>query len=91
MSILDNLDSLEQLKDLDPNDLSVLCQDLRTMISEVIFRNGGHLASSLGTVELTVSLLRSFDPLKDDYRRRTRANRSTANVLLLPTLAPKRA
>ena len=65
MSILDNLDSLEQLKDLDPNDLSVLCQDLRTMISEVIFRNGGHLASSLGTVELTVSLLRSFDPLKD--------------------------
>lgn len=65
MSILDNLDDLDQLRDLDSNDLSVLCQDLRRMISEVIFRNGGHLASSLGTVELTVSLLRSFNPLKD--------------------------
>lgn len=65
MAILENIDTLDQLKDLNSNDISVLCQDIRTMIADVIFKNGGHLASSLGTVELTVSLLRSFDPLKD--------------------------
>lgn len=65
MSLLQNIEDFRQLKELNSNDLSILCQDIRTLIADVIFRNGGHLASSLGTVELTVALLRNFNPLND--------------------------
>jgi len=53
------------IKDLNYQQVNVLCQEIRDYITEVIYLNGGHYGSNLGVVELTVSLLRSFDVLKD--------------------------
>jgi 1-deoxy-D-xylulose-5-phosphate synthase len=48
-------------------ELQSLCNDLRTKIVEAVSRNGGHLSSNLGVVELTVALLKVFNPEKDDF------------------------
>ncbi len=47
----------EELKDL--------AEEIRDYIVEVVANNGGHLGSNLGIVELTISLLRNFNPLRD--------------------------
>ncbi len=65
MKQLDALHSLEQLKQLNKQELSELCQDIRDMIIDVTLKNGGHLSSNLGVVEMTVALLRTFDVPKD--------------------------
>ncbi|MEA3283482.1 MAG: 1-deoxy-D-xylulose-5-phosphate synthase [Synergistota bacterium] len=65
MSILENMEGPDELERLNYADVDVLCQDVRDMITDVVFENGGHLASSLGAVELTVSILRNFDPYSD--------------------------
>lgn len=58
--------SYEVLANLDEDNLKVLASDIRADILSSTLKNGGHLSSNLGTVELTMSLLRHFDPLKDD-------------------------
>ena len=63
--ILDRVGSYRKLRGLSPSDLESLCDELRGVIQDVTCRNGGHLASSLGAVELIVSLLRVFDPGRD--------------------------
>jgi 1-deoxy-D-xylulose-5-phosphate synthase len=40
-------------------------QEIRTRIVDVVMRNGGHLASSLGAVEIAIALSETFDPQKD--------------------------
>ena len=45
----------------------VLCGELRRTIIRTVSRNGGHLAPSLGVVELTVALLTAFDPAADPF------------------------
>ena len=47
------------------DDLRALSAELRDLILDAVSRNGGHLASSLGAVELAVALVRAFDPAKD--------------------------
>ncbi len=51
---------------LGEKELQVLADQTRARIIEVCRQNGGHLASSLGAVELIVALLHEFDPLSDD-------------------------
>ncbi len=46
-------------------DLQAIADEVRNRIIEVSARNGGHIAPSLGTVELTVALLAVFDLSKD--------------------------
>jgi len=53
--------SLEQLKALSFTDLSRLAGEIRELIVTTVSRNGGHLASNLGVVELTIALHRVFD------------------------------
>ncbi|MFN3478494.1 MAG: 1-deoxy-D-xylulose-5-phosphate synthase, partial [bacterium] len=53
------------IKDFNYQQLEILSQEIRDYITEVIYHNGGHYGSNLGVVELTISLLRKFDPLKD--------------------------
>jgi len=65
MRILDNLNGYEGLKALPKEALPRLCQEVRDLMVDVVMKNGGHLASSLGAVELIVSILRVFDPRKD--------------------------
>jgi len=50
---------------LDPADLPLLAGELRERIIETVSRNGGHLAPSLGVVELTLALCSVFDPDRD--------------------------
>ena len=54
------------LKDLDENQLKSVASNIREQILESVDKNGGHLSSNLGDVELTIGLLRHFDPEKDD-------------------------
>lgn len=56
MKYLQNINSPEDLKKLDIEQLEVVCADLREFIIEQLSHNPGHFASSLGTVELTVAL-----------------------------------
>lgn len=49
------------LSNLNIKDLKELCDKLRTKIIDVVLKNGGHLASNLGIVELTVALRKVFD------------------------------
>lgn len=53
------------IKDFNYQQLQVLAQEIRDYITEVIYHNGGHYGSNLGVVELTISLLRNFDPTID--------------------------
>ena len=55
----------EEVKNLPEVELPGLAEKVRKRILESVSANGGHLAASLGTVELTIGLLRTFDPLAD--------------------------
>ena len=63
--LLDGIDSPQDLKRLGVRDLPVLASECRDVIIETITRTGGHLASNLGVVELTLALHRVFDSPKD--------------------------
>jgi 1-deoxy-D-xylulose-5-phosphate synthase len=54
--ILPNIDSPADLWDLDVKQLKQLAGEVRAVILEVVSANGGHLASNLGAVELTLAL-----------------------------------
>ncbi|RKY31463.1 MAG: 1-deoxy-D-xylulose-5-phosphate synthase, partial [Candidatus Omnitrophota bacterium] len=49
------------LKNLSIKELEELCEEIRRFIIEVVSKNGGHLSSNLGVVELTVCLHYVFD------------------------------
>ena len=57
--------TVAEVKALNGADLPALAADVRGRILEAVSRNGGHLASSLGAVELAIALVRAFDPAKD--------------------------
>jgi len=63
--ILDKINSPEDLKRLSLSQLERLAEEIRQRILEVVSRTGGHLASNLGVVELTLALLYIFDPPED--------------------------
>jgi len=65
MSLLFNLKLPDDIKKLSYQDLISLASEVREYIIDVVSKNGGHLAPSLGVVELTIALLRMTDPLKD--------------------------
>jgi len=64
-SILDTLGSVEQIRKLDIQQLRQLAGELREDIISAVAETGGHLASSLGVVELTLALHKVFDTPKD--------------------------
>ena len=56
MFFLNKIEGPNDLKKLAPEELSQLCEEIRQQIIAVIANVGGHLASNLGVVELTVAL-----------------------------------
>ena len=64
-SILENLQSPADLKALSLSDLESLAGEIREEIIDTVSRTGGHLASSLGVVELTLALHRALKPPAD--------------------------
>lgn len=64
-SLLEIIKNPEDIKKIAKEDLSKLCDEIRTVLIDTVSQNGGHLASNLGAVELTVSLMREID-LEED-------------------------
>ena len=62
---LDGVRSPEALKKLPQEELSPLCVEIRRFLIDKVSRRGGHLASNLGVVELTLALHRVFDSPRD--------------------------
>lgn len=56
MSLLDRIDSPADLRALDRKDLPVLARELREFLVESVSKTGGHFASNLGAIELTIAL-----------------------------------
>ena len=63
--LLENIKDPDDLKKLDYAQLQTLCGEIRRELIRTVAKNGGHLASNLGVVELTVALHRVFDFRKD--------------------------
>lgn len=63
--ILENIASPADVKKLNKSELDKLCSELREDIIKTVASNGGHLASNLGCVELTVALHREFNSPDD--------------------------
>jgi len=63
--ILDSVREPADLRKLTPAELSALALEIRGLILETVARNGGHLASNLGAVELTLALHLAFDSPRD--------------------------
>jgi 1-deoxy-D-xylulose-5-phosphate synthase len=64
-NLLDQIQSPLDIRDLPIDDLKALAQDIRDKIVQTVSRTGGHLAPSLGVVELTIALHYIFDTPKD--------------------------
>jgi 1-deoxy-D-xylulose-5-phosphate synthase len=65
MGLLENIKLPEGLNELSTADLEKLAGEIRARIIEVVSRSGGHLSTSLGTVELCLSLHTLFDSPRD--------------------------
>ncbi len=65
MKYLDKIQSPNDIKKLSTKDLKVLAEEIRTVLIDTVSQNGGHLASNLGVVELSIALHRVFDSPKD--------------------------
>lgn len=65
VSVLDKVNSPADLRRLSDSELTELCADIRKLLIETVSQTGGHLASNLGVVELTVALHRVFNSPTD--------------------------
>jgi len=65
--MLKTLDLPEDIKKLTLQQCNKLCQEIRAKLISTVSKTGGHLASNLGVVELTVSLHRIFDSPNDKF------------------------
>lgn len=65
MSILERINGPEDLKEIDSSELEELADEIRQKIISVVSKTGGHLASNLGVVELTIAIYRAFDMTQD--------------------------
>ncbi len=63
--LLSSLDLPKDIKQINNNDKISLCAEIRSKIIETVSKNGGHLASNLGAVELTLALHSVFDSPND--------------------------
>ncbi len=66
-SLLSRIRTPDDVKALSPAELQNLAKEIRTRIIDVVGSNGGHLASNLGVVELTIALHRVFNSPLDSF------------------------
>ena len=64
-SLLQTINAPADLRKIADADLPRLAGEIRALIIKTVSANGGHLAANLGTVELTIALLKVFDPPRD--------------------------
>ena len=65
MNLLDKIKTSKNIKEFDKKDLPLLAQKIRSRIISVVSKTGGHLASSLGVVELTIAMHYVFNIPED--------------------------
>jgi len=65
MKYLKDITSPKDLRNLDIQQLTILAHEIREKIIDVVSKKGGHLAPSLGTIELTIALHYVFDAPRD--------------------------
>lgn len=63
--ILDKINLPDDIRALNEDQTRQLCDELRAFLLDNVSRTGGHLASNLGVVELTVAIHRVFDTARD--------------------------
>ena len=62
---LENISCPDDVKKLNIEETNVLAEEIRAFLIDSVSKTGGHLASNLGVVELTIALLRAFEPPQD--------------------------
>ena len=65
VNILENLTCHQDLVALTPDERKCLCQEIRKFLVDNVSKTGGHMASNLGVVELTVAIETVFDTASD--------------------------
>ena len=65
MSVIERINSSDDIKKLSADELDTLCAEIREFLIKNVSQTGGHLASNLGAVELTVALHRVYDSAVD--------------------------
>lgn len=65
MNLLEQIHSPADLRKLPKEQLPALAEEIRRFIIETVAKNGGHLSSNLGVIELTLALHRAFDTPSD--------------------------
>jgi 1-deoxy-D-xylulose-5-phosphate synthase len=65
MTLIDKINNPEDLKKLSTKELTQLSQEIRAFLIDSVSKTGGHLASNLGVVELTIALHKIFNLPKD--------------------------
>ena len=65
MALLETISGPADLRALSKTELAQLSGEIRQFIVDTVSRNGGHLGSNLGVVELTLALHRVFDSPRD--------------------------
>jgi len=63
--LLDQINSPADVKKLSPEQMKALAQEIRVYLTQTVAKTGGHLAPSLGVVELTLALHKVYDLPKD--------------------------
>lgn len=63
--ILSNINNPSDIKYLSTDKLTLLCDEIRDKLISTVSKNGGHLASNLGVVELTVAIHKVFNSPED--------------------------
>ena len=67
MDVLDKISSSADIKKLSADERKQLCKEIRKFLVDAVSKTGGHLASNLGVVELTVALHAVFDIPEDKF------------------------
>ena len=63
--VLEKINQINDIKKISLEEKKILCGEIRDYLLKIISNNGGHLASNLGVVELTIALESVFDVSKD--------------------------
>ncbi len=67
MNVLSRVNSVSDLKKLKEEELELLCENIREFLVDAVAKTGGHLASNLGVVELTVAMHYVYDSPEDKF------------------------
>jgi len=65
--LIEKIKSPQDLKSFTIEELNTLAEELRSLIVERVSKNGGHLASNLGVVEITIALHHVFNSPRDKF------------------------